>query len=195
MRPQPSGVAHKHPQSAYAGLEKSLQQEWAFLQRVTPGVGDAFGPVEEALREIFVPALYEGLREGVQQRDITRLPVKQVGLALTDPTQNPPENWTASCVITGHLVAALRGQVEFRTAEHSACLREGWTAMRRRRQSWAEEALAAALEGDPVLHARCMRRAANTEAWITVLPSTVNGTDLGAQEWRDALFIDSAQAL
>ena len=30
-------VAHKHPQSAYAGLQKSLQQEWAFVQRVTPG--------------------------------------------------------------------------------------------------------------------------------------------------------------
>ena len=41
-----AGVAHKHPQSAYAGLKKSLQKEWAFVQRVTPEVGDAFGPVQ-----------------------------------------------------------------------------------------------------------------------------------------------------
>ena len=26
-----AGVARKHPQSAYAGLQKSLQQEWAFV--------------------------------------------------------------------------------------------------------------------------------------------------------------------
>ena len=45
-----SGVSCKHPHSAYAGLQKSLQQEWAFVQRVTPGIGDAFGPVEKALR-------------------------------------------------------------------------------------------------------------------------------------------------
>ena len=57
-----AGVAHKHPQSAYAGLQKSFQQEWIFVQRVTPGVGDAFGPVDEALKDIFVPALYEVLR-------------------------------------------------------------------------------------------------------------------------------------
>ena len=71
------------------------------MQRVTPGVGDAFGPVEEALKEIFVPALYKGLREGVSEQGITRLPVKHVGLDLPDPTQTAPENWTASCVVTG----------------------------------------------------------------------------------------------
>ena len=103
-----AGVAHKHPQSAYAGLKKSLQKEWDFVQRVTLGVRDAFGPVEEALREIFVPALYEGLMEGVPEREINRLTVKQAGLALPDPTQTAPENWSASCVITGHLVVALR---------------------------------------------------------------------------------------
>ena len=123
------------------------------MQRVTPGVGDAFGPVEEALKEIFVPVLYQGLREGVPERGITRLPFKKAGQALSDPTQTAPENWTASCVITGHLVAVLRGQVEFRTADHSACFRECRTAMRRRRQIWAEEALMVALEGPPFLHA------------------------------------------
>ena len=53
----------------------------------------------------------------------------------------------------------------------------------------AEEALKAALEGDPALHARHMQRAAKTGAWLTVMPSTVNGTELGPQEWRDALFL------
>ena len=48
-----AGVALKHPQSAYAGLQKSLQQEWDFVQRVTPGVGAAFAMVKEALREVF----------------------------------------------------------------------------------------------------------------------------------------------
>ena len=72
------------------------------MQRVTPGVGDSFGPVEEALKETFVPAFFKGLQEGVPERGVTRLPVKKVGLALPDPSQTAPENWTASCVITVH---------------------------------------------------------------------------------------------
>ena len=56
-------VSCKHPQSAYAGLQKSLQQEWLFVQRVTPGIGDAFSSVEKVLRETFLPELFEGLGE------------------------------------------------------------------------------------------------------------------------------------
>ena len=56
------------------------------MQRVAPGISNAFVPAEKALWDTFVPAMFEGLGEG-------------------------PLDWTASCVITGHLVAALRGQV------------------------------------------------------------------------------------
>ena len=110
--------------------EKYLQQEWAFVQRVTPGVGAAFGPVKEALQEVFFPALFQGLTKGLLTRANTRLPVKQARLAIPYPVQTDPENWTASFVITGHLVAALRGQAAFRTANHTACLQGGQRVVR-----------------------------------------------------------------
>ena len=103
-------------------MQKSLQQEWTFVQRVTPGIGDAFGPVQKVLRETFLTELFEGQGEGAPERGVTRLPAKQAGLALTEPTLTDPENWTVSCVIKGNLIAARRCQVEFRTADHSACL-------------------------------------------------------------------------
>ena len=159
------------------------------MQRATPGMGNAFEPVEKALRETFVPVLFKGLGDGVLERGVTRLPVKQAGLDLPDPYQISPENQTASFVITGHLVAALRGQMEFRTADQSACLREGRTAVWRRGQRRVEEALTAALERAPVQHAHHLRRATKAGAWLIVQPSTVNGTELGAQEWRDGLFL------
>ena len=38
------------------------------MQRVTPGVCDSFEPVEKTLKETLVPALFEGLREGVPEQ-------------------------------------------------------------------------------------------------------------------------------
>ena len=71
-----SGVARKYPQSAYKGLQKSLQQDCEFVQRFTPNMGDDFGPVGKALEEAFIPALFHGLREGTPGREFTRLPMK-----------------------------------------------------------------------------------------------------------------------
>ena len=56
-----AGLARKHPQSSYDGLQKLIQQEWSFMQRVIPDIRDTFGPVVEALRETFLPALFQVL--------------------------------------------------------------------------------------------------------------------------------------
>ena len=52
------------------------------MQRFTPGIGDASGPVNKALQETFLPDLFEGFGEGAPVRGFTRLPVKQAGLFL-----------------------------------------------------------------------------------------------------------------
>ena len=62
------------------------------MQRVTPGIVDAFGPVEEEIATAFLPELCKGVGEGEIGRSITRLPVKQAGLALLDPTWTAPDN-------------------------------------------------------------------------------------------------------
>ena len=68
MKPQVEAWAHgvrvlfkisrQHSQSAYAGLVMSLQLKWQYLQRIVPGVGTLMGPIEEALRYKFFPALF-----------------------------------------------------------------------------------------------------------------------------------------
>ena len=66
---------------------------------ITPATGDAFGPVETALQDTFIMAFFYGVGEGIPDRGVAHLPVKQLGLALPDPTNTAPKNWTASCFI------------------------------------------------------------------------------------------------
>ena len=53
-------IANWYPQLAYAGLGISLQIEWQYLQRTVPEVGSLMGPIEDDLREAFLPALFGG---------------------------------------------------------------------------------------------------------------------------------------
>ena len=49
--------------------------------------------------------------------------------------------------------------------------------------------MAATIVGVPVQGTCQLQQATNTGAWMMVQPSTFNGTELGAQEWRDAAFL------
>ena len=114
------GMAHRHPQTTYAILQKSLQQEWAFVQRINPDIGMDFQGVENAMWVIFLPTLFLGSTAQILERTITCLLVKQAGIAL----RTKGGNWTASCMITGHLVAELCGTAEFRSGDHSLLMGE-----------------------------------------------------------------------
>ena len=86
-------------------------------------------------------------------------------------------------------MSALRVQVPFRTADHAACLRDGRAAVRRKSVVKAMASLEVTIDGAPKVVTRRLRQATKTGALLTVHPLTVNGTDLGAQEWRDAAFL------
>ena len=171
-----AGVAPRHPQTAYGGTQKSLQQKWAFVQCVTPDIGMAFQVVEYAMRDIFLPALFQGATAQIPGRAITGLSVRQAEIALPDPAQTAGENWTASCTITGHLAAALCGTADFRSGNHALLTRKVRTDIRQRHAEEAETALEEAWAAASKPDARQLGWIQRTGAWLSVLPSTVNGT-------------------
>ena len=74
-------------------------------------------------------------------------------------------------------------------ADHFACLRDGRTVVRNQSFLRVEEALSETILGALVQGAHRFRRATKTGTWMTLQPYTVNGTELGAQECQDALFL------
>ena len=139
--------------------------------------------VEEEIKTAFIPEIFHGVGDGAPGREITCLPVKQAGLALTDSTRLAHDNWKAYCVITGHLVSALRGQVTFRTADHAACLWNRRAVVRSKSVTKAMASLEATIARSLEVVTRQLQRATMTGAWLTVQLSIVNGMELGAQEW------------
>ena len=69
-------VTGKHSHTAYVGLQKSLQQKWDFMQRVTPDIGMAFQTTEDALRNAFLLAILKGATFQIPGRAFTGIPSK-----------------------------------------------------------------------------------------------------------------------
>jgi len=183
-------VALRFPQTAFAGLTKSLQLEWQYLQRVVPRTGRALAPIEATIANSFLPALLAEKDETIKQlREVSTLPVRHAGLGIPDPGAIAAANYVDSHQMMDLLTMSLMNRTELgvrtyvlncagmRKLQHK--LKEEATAAKHKRMS------SAAKPAD----ARRMARAKETGAWLTATPNTLNGTELSADEFRDNLRI------
>jgi len=189
-----ASVAKAYPQTTYAGLQKSLQQEWQFVQRVVENIGDNFTNVAEAISQLFLPALFnDELEDGDPRHLLAGLPVKHAGLAIPNPTQSAEKNFEASTLITSHLTAALRGVEVFRSAAHASVVSRVKAELKERNKVFNDSKLNQIASQLPCDDRRTILRGKDTGQWLSVLPSTVNGTELSAQEFRDSLCLRYAR--
>ena len=65
------------------------------MQNTTLDIGTVFQPVEDALRNVFLPKLFKGDTSQIDKIMVNGLQVKQDSIALPDPTQTTGANWTA----------------------------------------------------------------------------------------------------
>ena len=92
-------------------------------------------------------------------------------------------------MVPGHLVAALHGRVDFRSEDHTQLLTNGRAEIRCWIRQESREALSDATGGLSPMEGLRLLLGKKTEACLSVVPSTVNGTDLRVQEWRDSVFL------
>ena len=78
-----SDAAKQQPQAAYAALVKSIQCEWAFLQRVVVKCSELFLALKDAIREAFWPSLF-GSVVSHSEADLFALPTRMGGMRCTN---------------------------------------------------------------------------------------------------------------
>jgi hypothetical protein len=185
-----ASVAKNFPQSAYSGLQKLLQQEWQFVQRVRKDTGMDFTEVERTISQSFLPTFFgDTYNDDDPCRRLASLPVKHAGFALPNPTESTESNYEASTLACSHLVAALKGLKVFCSSYHLAVIREVRIKLQPRKDAKHDSILASIISTLSCDNCRTILRGQETGQWLSVMPSVVNGTQLLAQEYRDALLL------
>lgn len=185
-----ANAAIGYPQSAYSGLQHSLQQEWQFVQRVTKGVSDKFAKVEKEILETFLLALFaDEFADNDPQIHLASLPVKKAGLALPNPVKSADQNYEASILLTSHATAALRGTIEFSLTDHASIVRNIKSELKFHNSMQHKKKLTSIVSRMPCDEHRMILRGKDTGQWLSVVPSMVNGTELVAQEFHDSLLL------
>ena len=84
------------------------------------------------------------------------------------------------CMVYGPLAADLRGRVDFKYMDHTKILTDVQGEIRIGKEKQVGEILTSAVGGLYPADGRHIRRRQKKGAWLSVAPSTVNGTELGA---------------
>ena len=101
----------------------SLQLKWQYLQRTFPGVGTLMGPIEDAQREKFSPALFVGEEINADFRKILVHSVKHGGLGIPDPQLSEESAYNTSKAASGELVDSLLEGSDLNYVGHRAYVR------------------------------------------------------------------------
>ena len=94
-------IARQQPQFAYARLGMLLKLEWKHLKRTVPGVGTLMDPIEEALREKFVPALFGGEEINANFRKILGHIANHGSLGIPEPRMSEESAHNTSNAASG----------------------------------------------------------------------------------------------
>ena len=183
------------PQSAYCALQKSLQQQWQFVQRVVP-VDDTtkatFTPIEHSL-DSFLRALFAS---EPPPREITSLPVKLSGLGIYDPTTTYSHSYQASQHICGDIIhslisRSLDGPPPFKLRDHLITVSTQRMEFAKKGFAARKAALDAKLANPPPSYpdSRILERAQETGTWLSVIPTITTHSILSSLEFRDALHL------
>jgi hypothetical protein len=179
-------VARRFPQTAYAGLSKSLQSEWQYIHRVLPDCADAFQPVEDALRTSFLPAMFQEAEVG-DLRPLLGLAVSNAGVGIPNPTLTSDDAHRTSVACTSHLSSTLRAGEQLDAHLHSQHVGTERRQCQRLRKEKEQASLKVLLAAASQAQSRRLTRAKETGPWLTAMPDTLNGTVLTADEFRDSL--------
>jgi hypothetical protein len=178
-------VAVNHPQAAYIGFVKCKQAEWQYLQRVVADIAHLFEPLEEAIRTYLLPALL-GMQPNdlcPDERQILSHSVKTGGLGIQNPLDTAPRVHQVSLAATKHLTESLvDAQTSFDLQTHTRTARAA--SQEAHRGQIEDETIALTRRGrNNVSLKRRDKRNCSNGAWLTVIPTTSNGTVLGRDEW------------
>ncbi len=183
-------AARSNPQCAYIALQKSLQQQWQYLQRTTENISELFIPIQRAIHDTFLPALFgETIALEDYRHELSQLSIKNCGLALPNPVESAMLNHQSSTDLCAHLVESVLGKQQFEYQIHKATMTSAREVSQSVKLKAEKEKFSDLMLKLPVDTRRTLERGKETGTWLSIAPTIVQGTVLSSQEFRDSLHL------
>ena len=184
-------IAVPHPQAAFSAFVHGFSSKWTFLSRTCPGIDDLFQPLENSIRQKFIPSLTGRDPPNDLVRDLLSLPFRYGGLNISNPCIRATSQFQASVLITSPLVTSLVNQplLSYTNIQsvQSELVSEVSGGNYRNAKQQADE-LRERLPQDLRRQMECAAEK-GASSWLSVLPIQEHNFHLHKSSFRDALCL------
>ena len=102
-------IARDEPQLAHSAFTKALCMRWCYVQRTISNISHLFQPLEDAIREQFLPSIVGRPVSDVERR-ILALPVRFGGIGVLNPVETADREYETSVNVTSNLKSIIYNQ-------------------------------------------------------------------------------------
>jgi hypothetical protein len=185
-----SVIAQTSPQAAHSAFVHGMKHKWSFLQKTMPQISEKLQPLEDVIRQRFIPALLGGQQINDSMRTLMSLSGKNGGLAIENPVNVSEDKFKASSLLSNYIVESISQQdhiLNYRKEKQNE-IRNTNRAIKLTKEKVLVEDLKNILHPDQV---RCMITAQEkgASALITTLPIKRHDFSLSKSEFTDALLM------
>ena len=187
---QLSQIAVDEPQAALSAYNIGLSQRWKFVQRTIEGTSNLFVPLEEVIRNEFIPAIC-GCEPSDMERRMFALPYRYGGLGIVNPVMAADGEYQRSLKITEDLTNLIREQeMDFLKFDKEKMRETKNKESQKKEKDLKKEQENICNEVDEKLK-RLLLAAGEKGAssWLSALPLKKLGYTLNKQEFKDAISL------
>ena len=185
-----SDIAKTEPHAAYAAFTHGIQHRWTFLMRTIPNISLLLHPLENSIRQDFIPKLVKSQTLGESERAVLALPPRLGGMGIINPVELADVENQNSISLTRSLTEMIIAQDPEGEVDQST-IQERKRKMAEERQQRQKDKLTDVLQLLTPEICRKIFTAQETGAsnWLTSLPLRAKGFSLNKQEFVDAVAL------
>ena len=185
-----SDIAQTEPHAAYSAFVYGLKHKWNYLSRTVPNIDNLLKPLENCIRNTFIPTLTKGHQCSDTERDLLALPPRLGGLGIVNPSKSADLEYSNSKRLTATLSSYILAQNENGEIDEME-IRKHKTDISKKRQKAQERELKRIMEclSDKMKKKVEMAQETGASNWLTSLPIRAKGFSLNKQELRDAIAL------
>ena len=182
-------IAKTEPQVAYSALIHGLIGKWTYIMRTTPGVSPLMSPLEEILRNKFIPLITGRKAITDEERALLALPCRNGGLGIINPTCISCHQYEASLDVTKPLVELIVKQKLECCTEVESEQRRLKSIIKKNRREHADKEMQKMKLSETLRRSVELTSEKGASNWLTALPIDSHGFVLHKEAFRDALCL------